>query len=133
MFVDEALGQSNRAIEPALVDLKFQILTHGQPGEASHAIRFSDWTLVLGGEAFVSKLSLGEEFSQPREIHAVSPFLIFDSRATLRNSDLDLGGFSPHPRIDHELYEELRRVSVLTSQCFDDALVSGDSELIIHY
>src|SRR6267143_4084098 len=133
MFVDEVLGQSNRAVEPALVDLKLQILTNSKPGETSHSIRFSDWTLVLGREALVSKLPFGQEFSQPCEVHAVSPFLIFDGGAALGNPDFDLGCFAPHPRVHYELYEELRCVGVLAPQGFDDALVSGDSELIVHY
>jgi hypothetical protein len=133
MFVDEVLGQSNRAVESAFVDLKLQILSNRKPGETSHAIRFSDWTFVLGREAFVSKLTFGQKFSQPYEIHAVSPFLVFNVRTALGNPDFDLGGFAPHPRVHYEFYEELRRVGVLAPQGFDDALVSGDSELIIYY
>ena len=133
VFVDEVLGKGNRAVESAFVDLKLQILSNRKPGETPHAIGFSDWTLVLGRETLISQFSLGEEFSQSYEIHAVSPFLIFDSRATLGNSDFDLGGFAPHPRVHYELYEELGGVSVLASQSLDDALVSGDSELIVHY
>src|SRR5437899_9869054 len=133
VFVDEVLGKSNRAVEPALVNLKLQILTNGQPSETPHTVRFSYWTLVLGGETLVSQLSLCEEFSQPREVHAVPPFLILDGRATLGDPDLDLGRLAPHPRIYHELYEKLGSVSVLASQGLDDALVSGDSKLIIHH
>src|SRR2546425_5641154 len=133
MFVNEVLRKSNRAIEPAPVDLKLQILTDSQPSETAHTVRFSYWTLVLGREPLVSQLPLSEEFSQPSEVHAIPPFLIFDGRTTLGNPDFDLACFAPHPGIDHELYEELRRVGVLASQGLDDALVSGDSQLIVHH
>src|SRR5438105_15657239 len=85
MFVDEILGKRNCAIEPAPVDLKLQILTAGQPRETAHAVRFSYRTLVLGRESIVSQLPLGEEFSQPRELHPVTPFLLLDRRPILRN------------------------------------------------
>src|SRR5437016_10437169 len=127
VFVDKVLGESNRAVESASVDLKLQILADSQPCETAHAVRFSYWTLVLGRETLVSQLPLCKEFSQPGEIHAVPPFLILDGRPTLGNPDLDLCRFAPHPRIDYEFYEELRRVGVLAPQGLDDALVSGDS------
>src|SRR5437667_782816 len=133
MFVDEVLGESNRAVEPAPMDLKLQILTDSQPSETAHTVRFSYWTLVLGRETLVSQLPLREEFSQPSEVHAVPPLLILDGRPTLGNPDLDFCRFAPHPRIDYEFYEELRRVSVLAPQGLDDALVRGDSKLIIHH
>src|SRR5713101_1378249 len=133
MFVDEVLGQSNRTVEPAFVNLELQVSAHGEPGETPHAIRFSDWTLVLWRESLVSQLPFGEEFSQARQVHAIPPLLVLDSMAALGNPDLDLCGFAPHPRVHYELYEELRCVSVLAPQGFDDALVSGDSELIVHH
>src|SRR5437899_6412136 len=121
VFVDEVLGKSNRAVEPALVNLKLQILTNGQPSETPHTVRLSYWTLVLGREPLVSQLPLCEEFSQPSEVHAIPPFLIFDSGTALGNPNLDLGGFTPHPRIDYKLHEKLGSVSVLASQGLDDA------------
>src|SRR5438552_5154436 len=133
VFVDEILGESNRSVESASVDLKLQIFADSQPCETAHAVRFSYWTLVLGRETLVSQLPLCKEFSQPSEVHAVPPLLILDGRPTLGNPDFDFARFAPHPRIDHELYEELRRVGVLASQGLDDALVSGDSKLIIHH
>src|SRR5438552_6701302 len=125
MFVDEILGESNRSVESASVDLKLQIFTDGQPCETAHAVRFSYWTLVLGRETLVSQLPLREEFSQPREVHTVPPLLILDGRPTLGNPDFDFGSFAPHPRIDYEFYEELRRVDVLAPTGLDDYLIRG--------
>src|SRR5207245_1111636 len=51
VFVDEVLGESNRAVEPALVDLKLQILTHRKPSETAHTIGVSYLPLVLRREA----------------------------------------------------------------------------------
>src|SRR3989442_12519298 len=115
VFVDKVLCQGNCAVESASVDLKLQIPTHGKPSETAHTVRFSYWTLVLRREPLVSQLPLCEEFSQPSEVHAVPPFLVLNGRATLRNPDFDLGGFAPHPRIDHELHKELCCVCVLAS------------------
>src|SRR6266705_1101868 len=78
VFVDEVLGQNNRAIKTAFVNLKLQLLTNIKPGKTTHTVGFTYRTLVLGREALVSQLPFGEKLSQPYEVHAVPPFLILD-------------------------------------------------------
>src|SRR5213593_466553 len=83
--VDEALGKYDCPVESAPVDLKFKLPPEAEPGQASHPVRLTYWTLVLWRETFCCRFSLSEEFAEAFHVHSVSPFLILDPGPVLRD------------------------------------------------